>query len=106
MTAAPPRRMTASRALLIQRLLHKEPHSLAALAAEVDLAKTVVSQVVRDLRTEDQVYIAGWAPDPRGYHTICLFAWGKKADTPRPTPRRTPAERMAALRAARKENDQ
>lgn len=97
-------RNNPARQLLMQTALKIEPQSYEALAAISGLSTTAVAHWIKTLRFLDPkpVHIAGWAPDVRGRLFVALWKWGAAPDVPRPGQSRTPAERMSALRKARK----
>ena len=97
-------RNNPARQLLMQTAMRVEPQSYDALAAVSGLSNTSVAHWIKTLRKLDPkpVHIAGWAPDTRGRMFVALWKWGPGKDLPRPGQSRTPAERMSALRKARK----
>lgn len=97
-------RNNPARQLRMQAAMTVEPQSYDALAAVSGLCKGGVAHWIKTLREMDPkpVHIAGWAPDARGRLFVALWAWGPGEDAPRPGQSRTNAERMAALRKARK----
>lgn len=66
------------------------------------LKKTTIAAWITSLRTAGQVFIEGWAPDKNGRLFVPRWRWGNSPDAERPGDRRTPAERMAAVRARRR----
>jgi len=97
-------RNNPARQLRMQAAMQIEPQSYDALSAVSGLSNAAVAHWLKTLRALDPkpVHIAGWAPDVNGRLFVPLWAWGTKPDAPRPGQSRTPAERMAALRAAKK----
>lgn len=101
----PRARNNPARQHLMQSAMQIEPQSYDALAAVSGLSNNAVAHWIKTLRTLDPkpVHIAGWAPDVNGRLFVALWAWGPGKDAPRPGQSRTAAERMAALRKARKD---
>lgn len=101
--------MTAVRKVLdavnsarMQQALTLEPQSLDDLVLISGLAKPAVTRYIKQLHAEGMVHIEAWGKDPRGYPTIRLYVWGQGVDAECPVKYKTPALRMAALRAAAK----
>ena len=95
------RRVTATLAARLLKILLDAPSTREELAKAVGLSLTTTSAWLRELSRADLVHICGWNPDPRGYFTVAVFAWAPGAgDVPRPT--RTRAQQMADWRASKK----
>jgi len=90
------------KALLVQRLMRQEM-TYDELVASSGLKKPTIAAWVKQMRAAKCVYVYDWAADKNGALRVPVFCWGNYEDAPRPGQRRTSAERMAALRAARKE---
>ncbi len=68
------------------------------------LSKGSVQHWIKALRNmaPTPIYIEGWGPDRNGRPFVPQYRWGSGEDKARPGQSRTPRERMAALRAAKK----
>lgn len=87
--------------LAMQAELAKRPCTYADLVSISGLGRTAVVRWVKSMRAARAVHIASWAADRCGRLFVPAFMLGVGADVSRPGQRRTAAERMAALRAAR-----
>lgn len=96
------RRLGLAEGVMLQIQLVAGQRTYEQLRAATGLSHASVARWVSRMRELKQVHIAGYAEDARGRPFVPLFAWGSADDAPRPGQRRTPAERMAALRAERK----
>jgi hypothetical protein len=92
------------RVFQMQEALKEKPRSYDELARVTGLNKPAVARWVKLMRavTPSPIFISGWGPDKNGRLFVPLFAWGTAPDAERPGDSRTDAERMRALRAARK----
>ena len=86
-------------------LLSQASMTYDEMVEAVDLKKPTIAAWVKQMRAAGCIHISGYNPDKNGVIRVPLFRWAPgHADAPRPGPARTPAERMAALRADRKKN--
>lgn len=92
-------RVTAEMTLKVAEALTARAMSLAEVAEMSGLKLATARRYMHSLGAI--VHVEKWGPDSRGYPTVRMYRWGRKKDTPRPTPP-TAAERMAKSRAARK----
>jgi hypothetical protein len=98
--------LTPSNVLAMQRALSYEPHTIAQLASVGGINPPTVRRFVNGIREKSRdragrmdIYIAAWVADARGRLFTPAYAWGPRADTPRPGQRFTSAQRMARGRA-------
>lgn len=78
------------------KLLLEAPHSAKELALETGLHYLTCLDYLRALHKEKAAYIAAYAPDTQGRHSIKQFALGSKPDAKRI--RLTQAQRQARVR--------
>lgn len=95
--------MTPLVAAILQSAMVERPRSYDDLVNICGLSKPAVARWIKTMHLAGFAYIAGWGADRNNRLFVPLWAWGREQDAPRPGPQRTPAERMKALRAARKE---
>ena len=84
---------------LMCEMLKSGPQRYADLMLMTGLSKQTVFQFVKQLREARFVHVSGFTHDTRGRLFVPLFQWGGEADTPRPGPQRTAADRMRDMRA-------
>jgi DNA-binding transcriptional ArsR family regulator len=77
-------RLQPSHAVILTRLLHSGPTSLAKLQANTGLSGPTITRWLKNLRDENYVYVAGYGPDARGRMFTPLYAWGNQPDAARP----------------------
>jgi len=87
--------------LKMQATLAKQPATYTDLVESSGLGRHAVMRWIKAMRAAGAVYVAEWKPDCTGRPFVPAFMLGVNRDVPRPGPRRTAAERMAAIRAAR-----
>lgn len=95
------KRIDIAAMLALQAELAKRPCTYADLRAVSGLGRDAVFRWVKRMRAVRAMHLCGWSLDARGRQFVPMFKLGAGDDAPRPGQRRTPAERMAALRAAR-----
>lgn len=84
--------------------LKRRPRTRSELCAIGKLStRTVSTWLSNDLA--GKVHVSGYAEDARGRAFVEVFSFGPGENVPRPGQRRTPAERMRALRARRKKEN-
>ena len=93
------RRLTPAEQSRMRTLLHKHCYSDAELA---EVIKAPV-RVVAAWRRKEQCYVEAWTHDSRGRLFTPRWRLGNKPNAERPGPRETAAERMARLRAERRQ---
>lgn len=100
MTQAPTRRrLTAAEQSEMLGELKSYCYSDAQLAERMG----VPARVVAAWRRKQQCYVEAWTHDSRGRLFTPCWRLGDKPNAERPGPQTTAAERMARLRASRKE---
>lgn len=99
------KRMGMGATLALYTELQARGMTLDEMAAFTGVSKAGCARWVKKMRADDsptRLYVCGYADDVRGRPFVAIYRAGTMPDAPRPGQRRTAAERMAALRAARK----
>lgn len=76
--------------------------SYVDLAEVANLSPASVGRWMRLMKQAGRVHITGYAPDKGGRPFTPLYTWGPGTDLQRPGANKTPAMRMAEIRARRK----
>lgn len=100
------KKMNVAIAFSLHKQLQVRGMTLADMAEFSGLSKVACARWMRKMNADDsttRLYISDYALDVRGRPFIPVYRAGSMPDAPRPGQRRTAAERMAALRARRKE---
>lgn len=93
-------RINVKTAMLMAEAMKRRPLTYDTLAQISGLSKVSVQRWMKAERKN--VHVADYQDDIRGRRFVPMFRWGPGNDAPRPGPRRTPAERMADVRARRR----
>lgn len=88
---APKVRLNATMYAMAMEEMVQGPTTRAELVAHTGLNPHTVQSVIRALHQRKIIYIAGWERDASGKASIAAFAFGSKADAPKPRPK-TPNE--------------
>lgn len=69
----------------VSLLLQKKPCTKKDIEAEAFVSRPHAMAIVNHLKEEGEIHITSWKRNPTGKPTP-TYAWGKKADAPRPIP--------------------
>lgn len=81
------------------------PQTLKSLCQLTGIADRVVTRWLVAMREASVVRVVGYTEDARGRLFTRVWGPGPGEDAPRPGPRWSPAERMARVRARRRQAD-
>jgi hypothetical protein len=95
------KRNNIATSLAMQQAMTRSACTFDQLARVSDLGERAVRRWVAALHEAGGAHIERWVLNAAGRVVVPAFRFGAGEDAPRPGPARTPAERMAALRAKR-----
>jgi len=95
-------RMSHTIAVVLQSAMSERARTYDELVSISGLSKASIARWMKELHSAGAVHISGWTTDVRGRLFVARWGWGVGRDCPRPGHQRTAAQRMKALRDARK----
>lgn len=99
------RRMTSAEAVVLLHSMRSTPLTREEMIRDTGHSRHVIHTWVKEMHDAQLIYVSDWVADSRGRLFVPTFRAmvnGGEVDAPRPGQRRSAAERMAALRAARR----
>ena len=95
------KRNNVATTLAMQQAMTTKACTYDELARVSGLGERAVRRWVASLQEAGGAYVGAWVLNRAGRVVVPAFRFGVGQDAPRPGPQRTPAQRMAALRASR-----
>ena len=95
------KRNNVATTLAMQQAMTASACTYDELARVSGLGERAVRRWVASLQDAGGAHIETWVLNAAGRVVVPAFRFGAGDDTPKPGPQRTPAQRMAALRASR-----